>query len=267
MVVVALGLWALRAQKPVAFFVLRDVEAPEAFRVEVTLGSGESHVAAIALTRDQRRSAMDVLKDRDNEKLERFAKDLGDFHAVVGLTGTEGAWPSFWGAGPVFAADAEFDNLTWADRAYLSMGTRPTSPAPGMAPIAEKPTPTEPKHSPTPMATAPTAATTASAATAAAPLLVEIRNGCGITGAAEWVSRRLKAVDAKVVATGNADNFRYPQTLVRTNVTSAPALDAILDRLGLDRSKVSSLDPAVPGVDVVIVVGRDIRKLKKEKWR
>lgn len=259
---VALGLWALRAQKPVAFFVLRDVEAPEAFRVEVALGSGADPVEAIALTRDQRRSAMDILKDRDREKLARFAKDLGDFNAVVGLPGTEGAWPSFWGSAPAsVGADAEFDDLNWADRAFLSWGPRPPSPAPGVAPIAEKPTPTVSKNPPTPAATA------ASTATAAAPLLVEIRNGCGITGAAEWVSRRLRPVGAKVVATGNADNFRYPQTLVRTNTASAAALDALLDRLGLDRSKVSPLDPAVPGVDIVIVVGRDIRKLKKEKWR
>ena len=187
----AMGFLALRAQKPVAFFVLRDVEAPEAFRVDLVLGSGADHVEAVALTRDQRRLAMDLLKDRDPEKLARFAKDLGDFHAGVGLPGTEGAWPSFWGAAPVSAVpDAEFDDLTGADRAFLSMGTRPSPPAPGLAPIAEKPTPTEPKNLPTPMATAPSAAA----------LLVEIQNGCGITGAADWVARRVKDAGVQVTS-------------------------------------------------------------------
>jgi len=36
--------------------------------------------------------------------------------------------------------------------------------------------------------------------------------------------------------------------------------------LALEGSRVQALTPAVPGVDVVIVVGRDFVKLK-EKWR
>ncbi|HVZ81388.1 MAG TPA: LytR C-terminal domain-containing protein [bacterium] len=248
---------AFRSQAPLVFFVLRDAEIPEAFRVQVPLGPGRPQVDPVQLDAGQKKTAMEVLKSGDAERLEGFAKGLGRFHAVIGLPAVEDAWPAFWekglrGHGP----DDEFDDLTWADRSYLATGPRPAPPAPGMVPPSDQASAPASKPTPTVGTTAP----------APSLLLVEIQNGCGITGAADWVARRLKGVHAQVVGTGNADNFRYPRTLLRTNLSSSPALEEVLDRLGLDASRVEGLATPIPGVDAVIVVGKDFPKLK-EKWR
>jgi hypothetical protein len=266
-IIAALSFLAMRNQKPLVFMVLRDADTPEAFRVEIGLGSRDTHVEPLGLSPDQRKSAMGVLKDRDGDRFSNWAKELGSFHAVIGLPDGEEAWPSFWGTvAKDQVPDNEFDDLNWLDRFFLSWSPKPSAPppgetppgvpTPGTRPVATKPLVPEATKQPMPIATA------------IAPdlLRVEIQNGCGITGAGESVARRLKGAHLKLVGKGNADNFRHSQTILRTNLASSAAVEEIVSRLALNPSQVQTLDPALPGVDAVIVVGRDFRKLK-EKWR
>lgn len=87
-------------------------------------------------------------------------------------------------------------------------------------------------------------------------VVVEVLNGCGVRGMGERVSEALRDRGLDVMFVGNADDFRYAETLV-------------IDRSG-DRSKVREVAKALGGppvvyqvsdasfVDVTVVVGSDI---------
>ena len=87
-------------------------------------------------------------------------------------------------------------------------------------------------------------------------IVVEVLNGCGVSGIGERVGRTLRNRGLDVMFVGNADDFRYPETIV-------------VDRSG-DRSKVREVADVLGGppvvhqvsdvafVDVTVVVGSDI---------
>jgi len=104
-------------------------------------------------------------------------------------------------------------------------------------------------------------------------LRVEIQNGCGIKGAADWVARRLKGPGILITETGNADNFHYAKTAVKSSAGLPVALEDAVERLGLSKEAVEEVpslsglallnpDPSLP-VDVIVIIGRDFQKLKE----
>ena len=88
------------------------------------------------------------------------------------------------------------------------------------------------------------------------PVVVEVRNGCGVRGIAEEVREFLSDRGFDVMFVGNADDFSHDETLV-------------VDRSG-DRSKVLAVAAALGAsgviyqvssaffVDVTVVVGSDL---------
>jgi hypothetical protein len=94
---------------------------------------------------------------------------------------------------------------------------------------------------------------------------LEILNGCGIKNAADWVARRIKGPGLMVTGTGNADNFKYDQTLLQTSVGVPVVLEEVLDRLGLTKESVQQVQSLAPPNDAVLIVGKDYRKLKERR--
>lgn len=252
-------------------FLLKGGDAGvEAFHAEFYLYRQDPLLTPFHLTTKQKKEAAAILGRSDEAGLVAFAKDLGASPIVIGFTAEEG-WPSFLGGGLKALRKGEafgtFDNLTWADRLYLSFHGRVPPPAPFVAseaPTGDLSTLLPPsKEATPPVAGAPLKTGT---------LRVEILNGCGIKGAADWVARRVKGPGILIVGTDNADNFRYAQTVVKTSAGMPVALEEALGRLGLSKSSVEEAvslsstaseksGPSSP-VDIIVIVGRDFQKLK-----
>jgi len=263
--------------RPLTFFLLGG-NPPEAFRVRASLASGETSLEPIPLDRRKAQTAREVMERRDTAGVRALADEVGRFQGVLAVQGDdwEGSLSHYLGGGfrqmiQGRPKDA-FDDLGALDRAFLTLllrapGTPPLSGStievdiPAKVPISSSPVPT-----PEAIGIPP-----------AGPLRVEIQNGCGIKGAADWAARRLKGPGLKVVGTGNAPNFQYPKTLVKSAVGKPVALEEALERLGvlpdaleelptlsgllLDRSQ------GAPAVDIVVVIGRDFRELRSKVSR
>ncbi|OGF99100.1 MAG: hypothetical protein A2Z86_02120 [Candidatus Glassbacteria bacterium GWA2_58_10] len=99
------------------------------------------------------------------------------------------------------------------------------------------------------------------AAAAAVPLVepstVEVRvlNGCGAPGAGRSMTEHLRSLHFDVVASDNAENFTYENTLV-INHTSRPEIgQSVAAALGCSHLSVQSDDLAL--AHVTVILGRD----------
>jgi hypothetical protein len=256
-------LYPALARHPVSIFVLKGMDGEiEAFKISAPLNGHESEVAAVFLNSDQKKEGGEILGQKDIQQLSTFAKNFGTFAAVIGVPVTQEGWPGFMGGGVrgLFSAGIPdvFNNLQWTDRLYLALWTRQPPPAPFLSNEGG-------------VALLPTVLTPGSAATsfsspkpAPTPGLVrvEILNGCGITNAADWAARRVKGPGIIITDTGNADNFRYPETTVRTSAGIPVALEEAIERLGLTKDSVQEVPSLLSSVDAVVIVGKDYHKLR-----
>lgn len=262
---------ALKA-RPLTLFLLGG-DPPEAFLVQADLGNGRTTLSPIRLDRNSARQAKEVLQKGETSGLRMFADGLGKFGAVMAVPGPEweGAIPRVLGGGWTALRsgrpEGSFGDLGPLDRIFLTLflsepetkGTAPVDLTVDIPPDS-RPTPTE-GPSPRREQDVP-----------AGPLRVEIQNGCGIKGAADWAAHRLAGPSLKVVGTGNAANFRFPTSKVRSAVGRPVALEEVLERLGLPPEafeEVPSLTgtlltgpQASQGVDAVVIIGRDFRQLQ-----
>ena len=259
-------LWALfppLGRHPVSFFVLRGSAGQvEAFHITSPLNGTDPSVQTIRLDASQQKEGGAILAQGDIQHLQAFAKGLGPASAVIGIPSTEEKWPGYLGGGLrgwEENGNGLFDNLQWSDRLYLAFGMKSPPPAPFFSQAA----PAAPAAA-APAGVSNTAPATALATPAASSLVrVEILNGCGITNAADWVARRVKGPGIIITDTGNADNFDYGKTLIRTSAGTPVALQDAADRLGLSPDSIEETDHPVPGVDAVVVVGKDFPKLRR----
>jgi hypothetical protein len=159
-----------------------------------------------------------------------------------------GGWPALFRARP----EGTFDGLGWGERAYWALFSAPVPTPPFLTAEIEIEDRT---------------AVPGPAATPASPresaVRMEILNGCGIKGAADWVARRIRGPGIQITRTENADHFRYPKTLVRSSAGVPVALEEALSRLGLTEAVVEEGAGLAGGVDAVLIVGRDFPKLKE----
>lgn len=87
------------------------------------------------------------------------------------------------------------------------------------------------------------------------PVIVEVLNGCGVSGVADRVASRLKDQGFDVMFVGNADDFRYEETLVVDRSGACSKAVTVARALG-----VGNVIQQVRGsflVDVTVVVGSD----------
>lgn len=250
---------------PLTFFVLKGSEGQvEAFKLSIPLNDRDVLVEAVTLSPAQKKEGADILSQKDSQRLTAFAKGYGTYPAVIGIPATQEGWPGYLGGGlRGFWADngaGIFDNLQWTDRLYLSFSMKTPPPAPFVAETGIEivlPVSTPGLSSVHPSAT-PNPAPTPGV------LRVEILNGCGITNAADWVARRIRGPGIAITDTGNADNFRYPKTIVRSCAGTPVALEDAVERLGLPKDAVQEIPSLSSAVDVVVIVGKDYRKLREQ---
>ncbi len=88
------------------------------------------------------------------------------------------------------------------------------------------------------------------------PVIVEVLNGCGVSGVAEEVAACLRSEDFDVMFVGNADDFNYKETLVVDRSGACAKAITVARALAVD-----SVIQQVRGsffVDVSVVVGSDM---------
>jgi hypothetical protein len=248
--------------RPISFFVLKGTgTSVEAFKIMAPLSGQEPKVEAVILSDEQKKQGGTILESRDEKALESFSKGFGTYGAVIGMPTTEEGWPDYLGNGLKCitggAPQNNFDDLQWADRAYLAFALGVPPPEPFPVPDLSRAQTVE---------SGPSAAQTPSGPPTpvvfAGPLRVEILNGCGITNAADWAARRMKGPGITIAGSGNADNFQYPKTIVRTSAGIPVALEEALGRLGLSDDSVDETASGSASADVVVIVGKDFPKLK-----
>ncbi len=85
---------------------------------------------------------------------------------------------------------------------------------------------------------------------------VTVLNGSGTAGAADSVADVLRAAGYRISRTGNADNFRYAQTVVQAKDPNGPEAKAIAAVLNCTPS---AMKPGIAAGDaaIVIIVGHD----------
>jgi hypothetical protein len=253
-------------QNPVPFFALRGTgTAVEAFRLDFSLDRHDYLVRSLGLNLSQKKEGGEILKTRDSQRLAVFSKSFGKFGAVIGAPTEEEGWPDYLGGGikALYGGhpDEWFDNLGWGDRFYLALFTH-APPTPPFVPsdiqvedltkISASSQITPPEPTPTQVAVSPTGV-----------LRVEILNGCGITGAADWMARRFQGPGITVTGTGNADHFHYSGTVVRSSAGIPIALEEALTRSNLTKAAVTESTEPNASADVIVIVGKDFVKLKE----
>ncbi len=266
--IVIIGLAALYpalSRHPVTLFVLKgEDEVVEAFRVSAPLNGRDVSVETVPLNPAQKKEGGEILGQKDLPHLESFSRNFGVFPAVIGIPVTQEGWPGFLGGGiKGFFIDPmpdAFNNLQWTDRFYMAVNLRAFPPEPFTAIGQETAAPDNTTAGiPTPgLSPVPNPAPTPGV------LRVEILNGCGITNAADWVARRVKGPGIVITDTGNADNFHYPQTIIRTCAGKPVALQEAVERLGLSVDAVQEIPSLNSPVDAVVIVGKDFIKLRRK---
>lgn len=259
------ALYPALTRHALSFFVLKGAGSQvEAFKITAPLNGRDVLVDAIVLSPAQKKEGGEVLAQRDSQGLMALAKECGAYPAVIGIPVTQEGWPGFLGGGfKGFLADNVsnvFDNLQWTDRLYLSVSMKVPPPAPFSSAGGNEITlpSVTPGVSITPPSSTPNPAPTPGV------VRVEILNGCGITNAADWVARRVKGPGIIITDTGNADNFHYPKTIVRSCAGTPVALEEAIERLGLSKDAVQEIPSLSSSVDVVVIVGKDYRKLREQ---
>lgn len=266
LVILALAaLYPSLSRHPIHLFVLKSAEETvEAFKLSVPLNGREVTVEAVPLNPSQKKAGGEILAQKDGQRLVIFAKDFGVFPAVIGIGTAQEGWPGFLGGGfkGLFTDTLPgcFDNLQWTDRLYLTLYTKVPPPAPYSAGTGNEAV--IPATTPVPFTIH--ASVTTNPVPTPGVVRVEILNGCGITNAADWVARRVKGSGITITDTGNADNFRYTKTIVRSCAGTPVALEEAVERLGLPKEAVEEIPSLSSSVDVVIIVGKDYRKLREQ---
>jgi hypothetical protein len=251
---------------PLSLFVLKGTgTSVEAFKINASLNGEEPKVEAVTLSAEQKKQGGSILDEKNTAALEAFSKSFGSYGAVIGMPTTEEGWPDYLGNGLKWVMEGmpqnNFDDLQWTDRVYLAFALKVPPPEPFPAPDLS----TGQTAGNNPAAVPSPASGTPTPVVFAGPVRVEILNGCGITNAADWAARRMKGQGITIVGSGNADNFQYPKTIVRTSAGIPVALEEALGRLGISKDSVEETASPDASADAVVIVGKDFPKLKGRK--
>jgi hypothetical protein len=253
------------AKKPVSFFVLMAAgTGADAYKLDMALAPLSPTLARVTLSASQMREGAGILEQKSTLKLREFARQFGKWPAVIGIPSKDPLWPVYLGGGwrAVLSgcSTGEFDDLNFADKLYLALRTKapaPISPAVDMPIEVGAPLTTE-------EASSKLATPVSASAAPAGPLRVEILNGCGIKRAADWVALRLKGPGIVITGTGNADNYRHSDTIIRTYRGVTPALEEVMKRMGIPLESAAMDDSLGTAIDVRIVIGKDFPKIKEQ---
>ncbi|MFH1009891.1 MAG: LytR C-terminal domain-containing protein [bacterium] len=97
----------------------------------------------------------------------------------------------------------------------------------------------------------------------AMPTRVQVLNGCGLPGFAKRVVPILREWGFDVREFGNADHFRYKNSVIVDRTGSLAAALALADSLGVEHGQVrSEPDARFVDIDVTLIIGRDYKELR-----
>jgi hypothetical protein len=246
-------------QNPVRLFVLKfQANRAEAFRIDVYLNKPFSNVTQLHLNGSQTIEGERVLASENIYQMKALASTLGSFDFIIGVSTAEQTIDSFWDdfLNRLPAAES-FGNLGIIDQVYLSL-------------IAEKKltafnsdgTEVSPLETSISLIITPTPVVSVKTTGAEPTVRVEILNGCGIKGAANWVLSRISSLSVSAKNGGNATNFNYENSELLLSGSNFPNLEKVLVDLGF--SKLGHIQSAtIPaGYDAVFIVGKDFQMIK-----
>jgi LCP family protein required for cell wall assembly len=97
----------------------------------------------------------------------------------------------------------------------------------------------------------------------AVPVRVRVLNGSGGPGAAKLAASRIKGNHVRLDPVGNADRSDYSATIIKYAPGQQAAAQWLATALGLPEAQLQQVaaDPALPGVDVTMVVGQDFLRV------
>jgi len=259
--VITAGLSALSVsffnQKPVTFFILKnEVDGVKVFKVGTFFVHQKVLAENVSLNARQMGEAKKVFLDKNLNELKAWSKSFGDFNFVIGVSETEEDFISFWNHFFSFSSASSFDDLNFFDKLYFDLILCPKLAAQdfGVSTISTSSRPSAP-------AAALTTQVLAKTPDSLAIVRVEILNGCGIKGAAEWVAERIKSQRIVVKNGGNADNFTYANSQIRVMGEMPPDINNTLKQLGFSDLAITHAD-VPPGYNVLLIVGKDFQKTK-----
>lgn len=90
---------------------------------------------------------------------------------------------------------------------------------------------------------------------------IEVLNGCGVAGAANRMTNRLRRFGFDVVETGNFDHFDVKRTLVISRNGDMEAANRVADMLGLTGERVLREESPDYYLDMTILIGADFEEL------
>jgi hypothetical protein len=256
--VLSLFSFNLLNRTPLAFFVLKnEVNTVRVYKVQVFLSRQIPIVESIALSPRQVQEADKIITDENLNELKTWSKSLGAFDFVLGFLKCDNDWVSCWN-NYFSSGDSNrlLSNLSPLDRIYLSLMAHPTLSA---SPLENATVPPSVTSTPVSVPATPISSKTAVVETG---IRVEVLNGCGIKGAAVWVVSRIKGKTITAVNGGNADHFTYAHSRLLSATAISPVLQSVLERAGFSHLGMT-LSSSIPnGYDVVLIVGKDFRKIK-----
>lgn len=90
---------------------------------------------------------------------------------------------------------------------------------------------------------------------------IEVLNGCGVPGAANRMTDRLRRLGFDVVETGNFDHFDVRRTLVISRNGDMDAAARVADMLGLEEDRILREESPDYYLDMTILIGADVEEL------
>jgi hypothetical protein len=246
-------------QTPVRFFVLKfQANKAEAFQIDVYLNKPLSVVTPLYLSGSQTVEGDRAISSKNIYQIKALASALGSFEFVIGVSTAEQTIDSFWNdflnCPP---ATCSFDNLDSLDRLYLSL----TAPRKLIASTSDR-TAVNSVEISTPAVVAPTSVVLVKNAGTDPTVRVEILNGCGIKGAANWVLSRIASPTLSAKNGGNALNFNYVNSVLLLSGSDFLNLKKVLADLGFSKLSQIRSNTIPAGYDAVFIVGKDFRMIK-----
>jgi hypothetical protein len=274
---------------PVEVAVFRGGDAPQAFIVSLFLNGREPLVAEMNLTASQKHELARSILTEDDETLKRLSKSAGAggrYAASSAGVASTVDWPPFLGGGIAswtrLKAPGWICSLTFPERVVLSLWAKTPPAAPwnpasaaltvpevSVAPVTAVSKSTQakiPAASTSTVVIAMAGGTPTATVSSAAPLRVEIRNGCGITNAADLVAGAAKDAGMQVVWVGNAQGpgrFKVTKTFIESHAGVPVAIEELCKRLGIPVSDVRPSGTSKAEVDVIVTVGRDYPRIRE----
>jgi len=258
-IVLSIVSYVYLSQTPVRFFVLKfQANRVEAFQIDVYLNKPLSIVTPLHLNGSQTVEGGRVILSKNIYQLKAMASALGSFEFVIGVSTADQTIDSFWNdfLNRLSTADS-FNNLNLMDRLYLSLTAVPklTASNSGRTAVKSFEISTAAVITPISMVAVKKAGTEST-------VRVEILNGCGIKGAANWVLSRIDSPTISAKNGGNAMNFHYVNSELLLSGSDFPNLEKVLTDLGFSKLSLTRLNKIPADYDAVFIVGKDFRMIK-----